>query len=261
VSVVDASGDVDDLEARRAAGGKFLDAYARCERYLRRVVDAERGVPFGHLVREAARHDRTVRRFRDDLLEYAELRNAIVHQRVDGRPIADPHPKVAAEFERIANLLDRPPLLTEQFGRKVATTTASASLETSLQLMRGGDYSSLPVYEGRTFIGVLTSSTIARWLAAAASSGSVDLSVPTRDVLAHAKHAEDRVKFVSHQASVIDALELFQQAADRGVKLDAIILTEHGGQGEAPLGIVTPADLPEILDQLDEGSRSAPTLG
>lgn len=253
-------GDGRAADESRSSGEIFLDAYARCERYLRRVTDADRGVPFGHLVREASRRDRIVRRFRDDLLEFAELRNAIVHQRVDGRPIAEPHPKIAAQFEHIADLLDAPPRLADRFARHVAVTTAATPLVESLDLMRRGDYSTLPVYDHDRFVGVLTASAIARWLTSVSPRRSVDLSIATRDVLVHGKHADERVKFVSRRASLIDTLELFQEGVDHGVKLDALIMTETGQRDETPLGIVTPADLPEILDQLDGANRPAPRV-
>lgn len=238
-----------------ASSEQFIDAYARCEKYLRRVVGADRGVPFGHLVREAARRDRAVRRFRDDLLEYAELRNAIVHQRVDGQPIADPHPKVAAHFEHIADLLDRPPRIADRFLRHVASIEPATSLTDALAKMRSGDYSVLPVYERGRFIGLLTASGIARWLSQQAGASPPDLARAVTEVLAATKHADDKVRFVAQNATVLDVLDEYQRAIERGAKLDAVIVTQHGQPHEAPLGIATPADIPELLDLLNGNTK------
>ncbi len=69
---------------------QFLDAFSRIEKLLRRMVDGRRVDSFTFLVREAAKRSATVRRVEQDLLEYADLRNAIVHERGGGFVIAEP---------------------------------------------------------------------------------------------------------------------------------------------------------------------------
>jgi CBS domain-containing protein len=229
---------------------RFLDAYARTERYLREVVGAERGVPYGQLVREATRRDRIVRRFRDDLLEFGELRNAIVHQRSDGHPIAAPFEATAAQLERIAGLMDRPPRVAERFVRKVSQAGAHEPVDAVLRRMRDGDFSVVPVYEHDRFAGLLTSTAIVRWLADVLG-GDGDLGArPVRDVLTYCKHVADRVRWLAETATAIEAVEAFQDASERGHKLDAILLTHSGRSEERILGIITVADVPALLEMI-----------
>ena len=86
---------------------RFLNAYASIERSLNRLQCRSDYMPFKKLVRVAAKHNRIVARNEESLVEYADLRNAIVHQR--GRHeevIAEPLDSVVADIERIAELLD-----------------------------------------------------------------------------------------------------------------------------------------------------------
>src|SRR5439155_19756474 len=53
-----------------------------------------------------------VRSFERDLKEYAELRNAIVHDGT-GLPLAEPHADVVARLEYIYQQLSAPPRLTK----------------------------------------------------------------------------------------------------------------------------------------------------
>lgn len=247
----DASIPVPMVEApsRFDASNRFLDAYARIERRLRVIVNADRGVPFGQMVRDAARADRVVRRYRDDLLEFGELRNAIVHQRVDGRPIAEPHESTADKLASIADLLDQPPRLMPAFGRHVASAEPAEDLAAVLERMRDGDYSVIPVYDKRQYIGLLTHSAVARWLASVIGEKTVQRA-RVDDVLSAAKNPQGRVVFVRQNATVFDALDHFQRAAEKGSRLDALVITAKGDRDEAPIGIVTAADVPSLLEMI-----------
>lgn len=83
-----------------AAAEEFLAAYNRIDEYLRKVTRSSTGRPYAETVRLAAQSQRVVRQFESDLLEFGELRNAIVHGRA--RPeyvIAEPHPEVVQRIQ------------------------------------------------------------------------------------------------------------------------------------------------------------------
>jgi hypothetical protein len=64
-------------------GDRFEVAYNKIDALLRKKVGRERSSAFSSVVMEAAKKDATVRAYKDDLLEYGDLRNAIVHDRVE----------------------------------------------------------------------------------------------------------------------------------------------------------------------------------
>ena len=90
-------------------GDRFESAYNKIDALLRKKVGGPRSLPFSSVVNEAAGKDPTVRMHKDDLLEYGDLRNAIVHDR-GKTPIvlADPREDVVEKVENIFNRLSHP---------------------------------------------------------------------------------------------------------------------------------------------------------
>ena len=70
---------------------RFLVAFSRIEQSLRKMTKSSKQDSFGTLLDRAT--STTIRRFSNDLREFAELRNAIVHERGGGYVIAEPHPE------------------------------------------------------------------------------------------------------------------------------------------------------------------------
>jgi hypothetical protein len=80
-------------------GDRFEAAYNKIDALLRKKIGGGKSLGFAAVVSEAATKDATVRANKVDLLEYGDLRNAIVHER--GRNpvvIADPRPDVVARI-------------------------------------------------------------------------------------------------------------------------------------------------------------------
>lgn len=55
---------------------RFLEAFKRIERHLRRICHIDRQVPFSALLNEAKGKSHPVKHFAEDLKEFVELRNA-----------------------------------------------------------------------------------------------------------------------------------------------------------------------------------------
>ena len=102
--------------------------------YFSRFNEDYRIDGFFRSLRGLSKSDKVLRSFLDILLEFAELRNAIVQTvTADTRPIAEPHGEVVQDIERIARMLNDPPRITSVFGyEKVATIDTNDSLEKAL---------------------------------------------------------------------------------------------------------------------------------
>ena len=143
---------------------RFLNAYARIEQALRKIVAPDRFLKFYELVNCAAKSEPIVKEYRSDLLEFGELRNAIVHNRADGRVIAEPDDDAVAAIERIAAHLTAPPRVLPLFKKKVITVASRDPISKAVMLLYRHSFSQLPVTEGGITVGLLTSNTITRWL-------------------------------------------------------------------------------------------------
>lgn len=107
-------------------------------------------------------------------------------------------------------------------------------------------FSQLPVVDDRGLIDLLTSETIARWVATRLESDGILESEPIETVLAH-RERDSTHRVLSREATVFDALDLFDEALHAGNDLDAILLTNSGSNKEMLLGILTPFDIPRMF--------------
>jgi hypothetical protein len=103
-------------------------------------------------------------------------------------------------------------------------------------------YSQFPVYDAEgQYRQLLTENGITSWLASQAvqKSSPPQLEVVAVETLLRQQEARENCHFVSCETSVPQAVNRFNQTP----YLEALLITEHGGQEEPLLGIVTPWDL------------------
>jgi predicted transcriptional regulator len=228
----------------------FLDAFSSIEKWLRTVGRAERSVSFNQLVETAARMNKMVAAFRDDLKEYADLRNAIVHERSGGRVIAEPNRHAVSELQRIKSILLTPPKVLPMFQGEVETKQTSQALGDAVVAMLRGSFSQVPVVQGGRVVGVLTANAIARWLGHEVNEDVFSLrETPIAKVLAYTEDRENHA-YLRRSSTLFDLLFLFEDFTSRGKDLDAVLITANGKAEEKLLGIVTVSDLPSVLRHL-----------
>lgn len=229
---------------------RFVDAFHAIEKDLRRRTNAGPDVRFYRLVDLAAPKDALVSRHQVDLKEWADLRNAIVHEQ-KRRHIARPFIGTVREIERIAELMRRPPLVRQVLGRqRVQVAESDGPVGNALNVMYHHRFSQMPVYAGSRLMGLLTAETFARFVAASSSASDVPaLDTPIADVLPHAEDSRN-YEVLSRSATATETLALFDAYEAEGRYLDAIIVTSTGGRTERPTGIVTIFDVPKLQASL-----------
>jgi len=221
-------------------GDRFEAAYNKIDALLRKKMGAARSSTFSSIVHEAARKDATVHANKDDLLEYGELRNAIVHDRGKAPVLlADPRDDVVVRIEEIWKRLSRPATLRSLKRRApLRIFNASAPLAEALCYMRENDFSQvIAVRDGKHVI--LSAEGVALWLEAKSTEDIIALS-ETRlsDVLGF----EPKGTCVCLKAT--DTVDQARQSFtnDIGNRVFSALITEHGSAKEHPINIVTPWD-------------------
>lgn len=230
--------------------GRFLDAFRAIERSLRKRTGRGKEQGFYSLVDLAADFDAAVRYYRDDLKEFADLRNAIVHERGDGRVIAEPNAWAVARIERIASSLTDPPKVIPLFQLPVCTLGPLDSLARAVRVMLVESFSQIPIYHGERFRGLLTANTIARWLGTQVDQDIFSLAETQLEEVLTFTEDKNHCTFLGREASLFDALARFHTSAAAGVDLEAILITHSGAPTQKPLGIITIWDLPRIHQEL-----------
>ena len=238
---------------------KFLEAYSDIEKHMRLVTESDRYVSFYQLIAAAAKRSPPVHRYKDDLKEYADLRNAIVHERSGGEVIAEPNERVVDSIERLAELITSPPRVLPLFQRMVQTIESDAPISQVLSFFFPRNLSQLPVMSRGKIIGLLTTNTVSRWLADQAKHELVDVTEHSvGDALKYAEFKGDWC-LVSKSTLLAEVIDSFDSAEAGGMRLEAVLVTHSGKSNEALLGIVTVHDIPKALRKLDPrpSSRAA----
>lgn len=231
-------------ENRVTNAERFLNAYARIERKMGHIARETRYVPFGQLLSRCARENRVILNRQEDLREYNELRNAIVHQRgKNNEIIAEPTDSVTEDIERIADLLEADVSILQYSSHPVRCVSTKDDIRKTFQLMIEMGTSKIPVYDDGAYRGIVTVEEIARWGLETDHSDHTVQSILTQ-------RKNERVLFLKRNSSIESAIHGFESALNHGTALLAIIITEHGNLNEPPLGIITVADLPKILKAL-----------
>ena len=87
---------------------RFIEAYSIIESHLKDIVNSDTYLKFFQLVNEVSKTNEIIASNKKELIEYSQLRNAIIHQRGSyDEIIAQPVDSVVNNIEYIANALRR----------------------------------------------------------------------------------------------------------------------------------------------------------
>lgn len=238
------------LPEDRAAVDRYLDAFVGIENHLKEKY----GRPGTRedfstlLVQGTNKGNAVLRQFRNELHDFADLRNVLVHRRYrNGGYLAVPNEAASTRLIRIGELLRNPPRVFPLFRREVETASPGQPVGEVLERMYDLEISQVPVYEGDGCVGLLTTNAVARWLAANVKDEIVSLrETSVANVLEH-REVGEFYTFVGCDETLFGLLDIFRERSDQGRRVAAVIITHSGRPQEKPLGIVTVDDLPEAL--------------
>lgn len=224
--------------------GRFETAFNRIHKALREMVKETDSDAFVELLYSGYKNHSLIRRYKSELHQFAKLRNAIVHERVNADfYIAEPHIEVVEQIEEICREFEKP-----QTALSIATSPVfyyyeDAYLKDVLKVINKFDFTRFPVYDkDDKYVALLTSTEIIQWMAKHFSSEVIHFEdVRIKDLLTKGKNYF--VTFVKEETSLYEIEELFERYHTRGKKLQAVIITETGDRHGTPIGVITPWDL------------------
>lgn len=225
----------------------FLATFNRIEKALDSLAGSYRApgiarLTFYALVAEASKRSNIARYYSASLREYADLRNAIVHDS-SGLPIAEPHAETVSKLMGILHELTKPNSLQAFTG--VQHCGPHEEIGDVARRMRDGRFSQMPVYS-TAVSGLLTGETIARWLASRLERDQILMSEKVSAVMEHTEDPDNYVILARHD-TVYDAKAKFDDYQARGKSLDAIVVSNSRKATDRPLGIITVFDYPALV--------------
>ncbi|MFE8701723.1 CBS domain-containing protein [Cytobacillus sp. FJAT-54145] len=224
---------------------RFEVSFNQIHDALKKIVKI-RDDRFSVLVKVGAKHHQAIETYKSDLEQYAKLRNAIVHDKVDiGYYIAEPNIKVVEHIEKIARVLNGPNYATSIATKEVIFYNYEDSILKVIQGIKEHSYSQYPIYRNKECIGLLTTGAIVKWMAINVAENIVKLDcIKVSDILEY--EVEHPIAFVPKSINIFEVEEIFENAHKDKKELEAVIITENGKKHEAPLGLITAWDLIEI---------------
>jgi Mg2+ and Co2+ transporter CorA len=120
---------------------RFLDAFAKIEKHLRKILDANKYTTFNEMIERAATRDKSVRRLRVKLKAFGDLRNFLVHEYNSEETVAFPSEQTVVHIEIIRDELLSPAKLTDLFRNPVATCSPADPIGLATKMMHDGSFS------------------------------------------------------------------------------------------------------------------------
>ncbi|WP_080794726.1 CBS domain-containing protein [Corynebacterium pacaense] len=226
----------------------FLAAFNDIEAHLRAKLSARRSDGFRWMVRLAEKKHLISANQAAALDAFAELRNAISHGPYDNlRPIADPRPDTVATIVQIRDLLLHPPIALERLPHQnVRSLQLGDPIRDALSIIRTTEISQFPVYGDAGYVALLTTNTIARWVAADLQDNSRLDAGTVGEVLDYAESSDTAV-FMSRTATAQEVIDTMTGPALPW----SVIVTEHGKADQKPLRIISGRDMRALIELVD----------
>lgn len=230
----------------------FINSYNKIDAQLRQLYNFKPSQSFSDMVRRSAEENAVIRKYENDLMDFARLRNAIVHQSTDGRIIAVPCDEVVEEMQLIEKLLCTPPKIGDTMKpKKIVSVDDAISVRQAILLIARTNYSNIPVYRGKRMVGIVNNRCVIKALGSVLErGGTLDefaSSTPVGDILREGD-LFTYYKYLSTKDTLQDILSAFEE----NKKLLAVLVSGHGVMGERIENIVTSADLVEVNRILED---------
>jgi hypothetical protein len=179
-----------------------------------------------------------------DLKQFANLRNAIVHDA--GYPshiVAVPSQEALLKFKGIAQDVLEPNPLIPTFATQVRCFSPGDKLPGVLRFMRKHDFSQVIIRDSDGRLSMVTVEGITKWLADDVQGNQNSANKVTLDRVL-ALEPPGCFIIMGPDKTIFDAADAFTNSIHReATRLYAIAITEHGGASDDPIGFVTPWDL------------------
>lgn len=220
---------------------RFIASFNRIHNYLSFLDNEdEHKKPFYRLLDENEYRNPAVKKYKNDLQIFADLRNVMVHKKlVPNNYIAEPTDKVVKHIEQIEEELKSPEKVYPLFKRDVIHFNSSDLFTNVLKTINEKKFTHFPIYKNKGLIGLLTEKGIAVWLANHVKDEPLNMkNILIEEIVAEDKNRNNYL-FIKTTMSVEVAADLMKNDC----RLEALFITENGKVTESPLGIITPSDL------------------
>lgn len=227
-------------------GARFLDAYNAIDKALRIQYNYKTTISFSDLIRRCADLNHVIRGYENDLINFARLRNAIVHSSDNNKVIAEPHLEVVELMEKIAGLITTPPLVMDIIhARQVTIIDATRTLYDLIKETGITGHGMIPAYKGNNLVGIVRWRKLIEDLASILDTKDLDNFIRQTSIEDYLRMYPQTGHFtiVNKDVTIEQVLTIF----NNNRKIAAILITERGTAMEPPLCFLTNADIIDLV--------------
>lgn len=227
---------------------QFLSTFNELEKHFKNVFFRGQWKSFKQMLKEGSRFNPIIKQFKEELFEFTDLRNAIVHNRShDYQVIAEPHDFVVKQFAEITETIMNP-IKVNKFCRIVHTCNVNDKVEVPIELIYKYKISQIPVLDEQGNVyEILNATNIAYWIAS--SSYKVSKEHTLNEILVE-KEYKKNFDVIAEDLNVYDAADLYKQSYKKNKHnkyYDAILITRSGLQTESIKGIIVLSDIAKYI--------------
>lgn len=230
---------------------RFLESYNKLDSDIRGIYGLYHRSTFSDAIRKASELSPLVRKYEDDLLSYAKLRNAIVHDSEEGKIIAEPLSEVTQHFASIVEAILTPKMVKDcDFGKKVIMLSGEESVAKAASIIHESGFSNLPVFASGKIIGMMSNKRIVEIVAMSIKKNkSVDEILKNASV-SQSVFKSDKGKYYEIKSSstrIDEILKLYE----KNPNLTLVIITQNGTENEKPNQVVGRNDVITLSELLE----------
>ena len=230
----------------KSLGARFLDAYNAIDKALRAQYNYKTTISFSDLIRRCADLNHVVRGYENDLINFARLRNAIVHSSDNNKVIAEPHLDVVNLMEKIAALITTPPLVIELLRlRPVTIIDATRNLYDLIKETGKTGHGMIPAYKGTNLVGIVRWRKLIEDMAGILDTHDLDdfFRKTTIEDYLRMYPQSGHFTIVNKSVTIEQVLTIF----NNNRKIAAVLITENGTANEPPICFLTNADIIDLV--------------
>ena len=227
----------------------FIELFSEIEQKLKTICNDEFHSTFSDLLRKARGINAVVNQYASDLKEFSQLRNAIVHTRRENFVIAEPHNDVIKEIRHIHSLLHNPPRVSSVMIKNPYYTSSDGSIFDLLTTFSEKNIMRCPVIDKGSVTCLITAKTISRWLTSK-KQNKVDINGTKISELVPFTEKTDYC-IIGENIDIISLVGMFKNSIKRGTYIQAVLVTKNGQPNSPLVGIITPSDLPLIIERMN----------
>lgn len=224
---------------------QFLGLFNTLDKYFDTVLHEEKFLPYNEKIKFIAEGDlaisKLVQKNINTLRYFGELRNHITHGiKTAGQTFVFPTDTALASLQQLKKMIVDFPTCKQAFWKKVFTCSVYDSLKYVLSQMREHNYSVVPVYQGKKFIGTLSTRMIVQRAAKHVFGHEIPENLTVGDI--QIDENSHHCMFIAQDESALVVQDIFLIHAS----VQVVYITPSGNSDEHITGIATMNDLSSL---------------